>query len=402
MFNVTKSSYKIHKQDDFPQLRNDLILQAASGEFVFCSSAPSDEAKGKKTERAPTWIMRQAGRYLPGEPEFIAPAHHSLPPEFRKLRESHTFFEICQTPELACEITMQPIRRYEGLLDASIIFSDILVIPQALGLEVQMLPAQGPHFPAPLDTPEDIKRLHQHVDIDKELGYVFEAITLTRKTLDGRVPLIGFAGAPWTLFAYMVEGGGSKTFSKAKKWLFDYPDASKDVLDRITSVLVPYLVGQVRAGAQLLQVFDSWASELSHYHYELFALPYLRRISTEVRSQCKEEGLSAVPMIAFAKNVTHTIIPLLEDSGYDVLGLDWTTSPLNVSEKTHAVQGNFDPSILYANDEAIDEQVRVVVEEFKQRKTQGWISNLGHGITPGVNPESLRAFLKAVQKYSAL
>ncbi|TIA93410.1 hypothetical protein E3P99_00173 [Wallemia hederae] len=372
-FSVSKSGYKIHKTEDFPVLRNDLILRAAK------------DLPGQNTERAPTWIMRQAGRYLP---------------EFRKLRESHSFFEICQTPHLACEITMQPIRRYEGLLDASIIFSDILVIPQALGLEVQMLPAQGPHFPSPLDTPDDIARLHEHVDIDKELGYVFEAITLTRKTLDGRVPLIGFAGAPWTLFAYMVEGGGSKTFSKAKKWLFDYPQASKDVLDRITSTLVPYLVGQVRAGAQLLQVFDSWASELSHHHYVQFALPYLARISKEVKQQCKEEGLDIPPMIVFAKNVTHTVIPLLEDTGYDVVGLDWTTSPLEVSSKTNAVQGNFDPSILYANDAAIEEEVKIVVDEFKQRKTGGWIANLGHGITPGVKPESLQAFLKAVQKHT--
>ncbi|TIC05574.1 uroporphyrinogen decarboxylase [Wallemia mellicola] len=370
MTTVSKSNYKIHRSTDFPSLRNDLILQAAAG---------------KKTVRAPTWIMRQAGRYLP---------------EFRKLRESHSFFEICQTPELACEITMQPILRYEGLLDASIIFSDILVVPQAMGLEVQMLPAKGPHFPAPLDTPDDIKRLHEHIDIDKELGYVFEAISLTRKTLDGRVPLIGFAGAPWTLFAYMVEGGGSKTFSKAKKWLFDYPEASLDVLNRTTDVIVKYLVGQVRAGAQLLQVFDSWASELSHYHYEQFSLPFLRKISKEVRQECEEQGLESVPLIVFAKGVTHTVLPLLEDSGYNVIGLDWTTSPLNLSENVNAVQGNFDPNILYANDQAIDEQVKVVVEEFKKRKTPGWISNLGHGITPGVKPESLRVFLEAVQKYT--
>ncbi|TIB18998.1 hypothetical protein E3P92_00216 [Wallemia ichthyophaga] len=369
-FKVTSSRYKIHTAEEFPELRNDLILQAA---------------RGKKTARAPTWIMRQAGRYLP---------------EFRKLRESHSFFEICQTPQLACEITMQPILRYEGLLDASIIFSDILVIPQALGMEVQMLPAQGPHFPAPLESPEDIGRLHKHVDVDEELSYVFRAITLTRHALSGRVPLIGFAGAPWTLFAYMVEGGGSKTFARAKRWLFDWPEASDGVLERITAVLIPYLVGQVRAGAQLLQVFDSWASELSHHHYVRFALPALRRVKEGVHAQCNAEGITTPPLIVFAKNVTHTVLPLLEEIGFDVVGLDWTTAPSEVSNRTSAVQGNFDPSILYASDEAIRSEVKIVANMFKHRNTPGWISNLGHGITPGVKPESVRVFLEAVQECS--
>jgi len=172
--------------------------------------------------------------------------------EFRKVRESHEFFEVCRTPELATLVTLQPIKRYASLLDAAIIFSDILVIPQAMGMEVQMNP--GPHFPEPLITPEDVKKLSPVVDVNKELGYVFEAITLTRKELEGQVPLIGFCGAPWTLFAYMVEGGGSKGFQKAKSWLFRYPEESKALLSRIADVCVDFLVGQVKAGAQVLSI----------------------------------------------------------------------------------------------------------------------------------------------------
>lgn len=172
-----------------------------------------------------------------------------LSPEFRKVRENHEFFEVCRTPELATEITTQPIRRYSGLIDASIIFSDILVVPQALGMEVQMTP--GPHFPDPLNTPADIEKLTKVVDVNKELGYVFEAITMTRKALNGEVPLIGFCGAPWTLFAYMVEGGGSKTLQKAKTWLFQYPEESKALILRIADVCVDFLIGQVKAGAQV-------------------------------------------------------------------------------------------------------------------------------------------------------
>ena len=201
--------------------------------------------------------MRQAGRYLPGEStSFTTDCLVSLifyATEFRKVRENHEFFEICRTPTLATEITMQPIRRFSGLIDAAIIFCDILVIPQALGMEVLMNPA--PYFPDPLETPGDIEKLTKKVDVNKELGYVFEAITMTRKELNGQVPLIGFCGAPWTLFAYMVEGGGTKTFQKSKTWLFKYPEESKALLMRIADVCVEYLVGQVKAGAQV--TFDS-------------------------------------------------------------------------------------------------------------------------------------------------
>lgn len=192
--------------------------------------------------------------------------------EFRAVRQKYQFFEICRTPSLACEVTLQPIHRYSGLVDAAIIFSDILVVPQAMGMEVIMNP--GPHFPEPLKTPEDaITKLHKVVDVKKELRYVFEAITLTRKELKGEVPLIGFSGAPWTLFAYMIEGGGSKTLQKAKSWLYMYPSESKDLLHRIAVVCAEFLVGQARAGAQVwvvpirLALFNSWCCPLSSFKF---------------------------------------------------------------------------------------------------------------------------------------
>lgn len=362
---------------DFPVLKNDLILRAARGET---------------TERAPVWIMRQAGRYLP---------------EFRKLRESHDFFEIVRTPALAAEITLQPVRRYAGLLDASIIFSDILVIPQALGMVVEMLPAKGPHFPEPLVTPADVSKLKTEVDVNKELGYVFEAITLTRTLLDGQVPLIGFTGAPWTLFAYMIEGGGSKTLQLAKTWLFKYPNESKALLTRIADVCVDYLVGQIKAGAQLVQVFDSWANELSEHDFREFSLPTLVQISSGVRAALAQENIPVVPLILFAKGANLQLDEIAASAGYDVLGIDWVIAPQRARKLVGgkvALQGNFDPNILYGGREAIEAHVKRVAEGFKAAdggKTKAWIANLGHGITPAVDPEDLRWLFECVHKYSA-
>ncbi|KAG6833860.1 hypothetical protein H0H87_011794 [Tephrocybe sp. NHM501043] len=355
---------------DFPPLRNDLLLRAA---------------RGKPTDRAPVWVMRQAGRYLP---------------EFRKVRESHDFFDVCRTPELATEITLQPIRRYTGLVDAAIIFSDILVIPQAMGMEVLMQP--GPYFPYPLVTPADISDLSDVVDVEKELKYVFDAITQTRKELDGEVPLIGFCGAPWTLFAYMIEGGGSKTLQLAKTWLFKYPEESKALLLRIADVCVDFLVGQVKAGAQLLQIFDSWAGELSPHDFSEFSYPTLVHISTNVRKRLADENLPSTPMTLFAKGANHALGFLADNAGYDVLGLDWVIDPAEarriVGDKV-ALQGNMDPNVLYGGRDAIEAAVKRMCEGFRASKC-GWIANLGHGITPGVDPEDLRWFFECVQKYS--
>ena len=355
---------------DFPPLKNDLLLRAARGE---------------RTERAPVWVMRQAGRYLP---------------EFREVRKSHEFFEVCRSPPLATEITMQPIRRYSGLLDASIIFSDILVVPQAMGMEVLMNP--GPSFTDPLNTPEDIKKLNEVVDVQKELGYVFEAITQTRHALNGEVPLIGFCGAPWTLFAYMIEGGGSKTLQKAKTWLYQYPEESKALLIRIADVCVDFLVGQVKAGAQLLQVFDSWAGELSPHDFREFSFPTLKHIAVNVKRRLAADNLPSTSMTLFAKGANQSLKYMADNSGYDVLGLDWCIEPevaRSIVGDSVALQGNMDPSVLYGGRDAIEATVKRMCEAFRSGKG-GWIANLGHGITPGVDPEDMRWFLECVHKYS--
>ncbi|KAF9820983.1 hypothetical protein IEO21_00960 [Rhodonia placenta] len=358
---------------NFPPLKNDLLLRAARGE---------------ETERAPVWVMRQAGRYLP---------------EFREVRAHHGFFELCRTPALATEITLQPVRRYAGLLDAAIIFSDILVVPQALGMEVQMNPA--PFFPEPLDTPADVSKLRAHVDVDKELGYVFQALTQTRVALAGQVPLIGFCGAPWTLFSYMVEGGGSKTYQKAKGWLFRWPEESKALLMRIADVCVEFLVGQVKAGAQLLQVFDSWAGELAPHHFQEFALPSLKHIATGVRNKLKAEGIAPVPMTIFPKGANSELAAIAEHAGYDTVGIDWCVEPSEARRLVGdvvALQGNMDPNVLYGGRESIEREVRRMCASFRGgRAPKGWIANLGHGITPGVDPEDMRWFLECVHKYSA-
>ncbi|KAI0771482.1 uroporphyrinogen decarboxylase [Trametes elegans] len=357
----------------FPPLKNDLILRAARGE---------------ETERAPVWVMRQAGRYLP---------------EFQEVRAHHSFFEICRTPALAKELTLQPIRRYSGLIDAAIIFSDILVIPQALGMEVEMNP--GPHFPDPLVVPADVERLTKNVDVNKELGYVYEAITQTRHALNGEVPLIGFSGAPWTLFSYMIEGGGTKTFQKCKAWLFKYPEESQALLTRIADVCVDHLVGQIKAGAQLVQVFDSWAGELAPHHFAEFSLPSLKRISAGVRAKLAAAGIPAVPLILFPKGANTQLAALAESAGYDVIGIDWCIDPADarvaVAGKV-ALQGNVDPNVLFGGRDAIEREVKRTAEAFKGGKaTKAWIANLGHGITPGVNPDDLRWFFECVHKYSA-
>jgi len=248
----------------FPVLKNDNLLRAARGEVV---------------DRVPVWVMRQAGRYLP---------------EFQELRKQHDFFTVCRTPELACEVTMQPLRRFD--LDASIIFSDILVIPQALGISVEMHAGVGPVLPQPIVVPEDLKRLTPDGALSR-LSYVGDAITMMRHKLDGRVPLIGFTGAPWTLMGYMIEGGGSKTMSKSKAWLNDYPEDSKLFLGLLTDAIVDYLEMQVKAGAQMLQVFESSAEHLSKEQFLQWGVPYLKRIRDELVDRLTKKAIPLVPMV---------------------------------------------------------------------------------------------------------
>ncbi|KAM0747563.1 uroporphyrinogen decarboxylase [Meredithblackwellia eburnea MCA 4105] len=379
-------SYEFPSLSSLPTLKNDLLLQSASNKNPLTLSHP------------PIWVMRQAGRYLP---------------EFQKVRAEHSFFTVCRTPELATEVTMQPIRRYDGLLDASIIFSDILVVPQAMGMEVQMLGGVGPHFPSPLTGPEDAQSriLDRTTDTRKELSYVYAAITETRKALDGKVPLIGFCAGAWTLFGYMVEGGGSKTWEKAKKWIYRDPESAKKVLQRITEVSAEYLAMQVQAGAQLLQVFDTNADCLTPTGFNTFILPYLAQLPTLVASHLSSlpTPLPCPPMTVFAKGI-HSSTQLLSLSkiGYQTVGLDWGVTPRFARVATEgrvALQGNLDPSILHAGREAIEREVKEMCwgqDGFltcaKEGLDGGWIVNLGHGITPGVDPEDLRWFLECVRK----
>lgn len=346
---------------DFPPLQNDLLLRAARRQPV---------------ERTPVWMMRQAGRYLP---------------EYRALRSEDEFFTVCRTPDLAAEATLQPIRRFD--LDAAIIFSDILVVPQAMGLDVRMERGRGPVFPQPLQGPDDLRRLIRP-DVNESLGYVFDAITLVCRELNGRVPLIGFCGAPWTLMAYMIEGGGSKTFARAKTWLYTLPAESHRLLEAITDVLLTYLDGQIRAGAQAIQVFDSWAGYLGPVEFNMFALPYLRRIAAHLRENHPE-----VPTIVFAKGA-HYAMEELAESGFNVIGLDWTMDPRVVRDIVGdrvALQGNLDPCVLYADPDTIRTEVLRMLSNFGPL---GHIANLGHGMHPDHDPEHARAFIDAVHELS--
>ncbi|KNC87164.1 uroporphyrinogen decarboxylase [Sphaeroforma arctica JP610] len=352
------------------ELKNDLLLRAARGE---------------QTERAPVWVMRQAGRYLP---------------EFMEVRKSYDFFTMCRTPKVAAEVTMQPLRRFP--LDAVIIFSDILVIPQALGMTVEMIPGKGPHFPEPLITPECMKKLTAKPDVKATLGYVSEAIKETKRQLDGQVPLIGFCGGPWTLMAYMVEGGGSKTFSKAKAWLYKYPVESLELLYMIADLSIDYLVEQVRAGANILQVFESWAGELTPVHFAKYSLPLLSHIASSVKTKLAAEGLTVVPMTVFAKGA-HYALEDLAESPYDVIGLDWTMDPKEAIRRTggkKTLQGNMDPCALYGSTETIAEVASDMVARFGGGKGR-YIANMGHGMNPDHQPDHLGAFIAAVQGSSS-
>ncbi|KAI1090417.1 uroporphyrinogen decarboxylase [Rostrohypoxylon terebratum] len=361
---------------NFDPLTNDLVLRTARGEDV---------------ERAPVWIMRQAGRYLP---------------EYHEAKGNRDFFEVCRNPEIASTLTLQPVERFAGLLDASIIFSDILVIPQALGMVVEMVEKKGPHFPDPLKSPDDgqyAKVLDKSVDVAAELGYVYEAVTLTRKKLKGRVPLIGFCGAPWTLFCYMVEGGGTKLFIESKKWIFRYPEAAKAMLQKISEVCVEHLALQVKAGAQMIQVFDSWAGELSPASFKKFSEPYLAYISTNLPKRLRELGLEPVPMIVFPKGANYALDSVC-DLGYDVVGLDWQIDPAEAvkirGDRRIVLQGNADPGVLYGTHESITETVEEMVKGFGGGK-KGWIANLGHGITPLVKPDDLKFYLEEIKRLTS-
>ncbi|KAK1752430.1 Uroporphyrinogen decarboxylase [Echria macrotheca] len=357
----------------FPPLKNDLMVRAAWGQ---------------KVERPPMWVMRQAGRYLP---------------EYHQAKGNRDFFECCRDPEVASTLTLQPIERYAGLVDAAIIFSDILVIPQAMGMVVEMVDKKGPHFPSPLLNPKDgqyAELIGRDVDVSKELDYVYRAITLTRKKLDGRVPLIGFCGAPWTLFCYMV--GNSKLSKECKTWIYKYPKETKALLQKIAELCVDYLALQVKAGAQLIQVFESSGGELSPSSFKEFSGPYLAYIAKHLPLKLKELGLDRVPMIVFPKGAWYALDACC-DMGYNVVGLDWLHDPAQavkiVGDRPVVLQGNADPGILYGSRESITKLVGNMVEGFGwASRKQGWIVNLGHGITPFVDPEDLKFYFQEVHR----
>ena len=339
-------------------LKNDLFLRTARGEDV---------------ERPPVWLMRQAGRILP---------------QYRALRSKLSGFkELVETPSLAAEVTIQPIDELD--VDAAIIFSDILVIPEAMGLIYEMVEKRGPLFPKTIQVESDVMQLLSGEKAAEELEYVYEAIRITKKELDGRVPLIGFAGAPWTIFAYMIEGSGSKTFSKAKKMLYTNPDLAHQLLDKITTTTIAYLNKKIEAGVNLIQLFDSWAGILSPRHYKEFALPYIARI-------CKE--IQTLPKTVFAKGAWFAL-PDIAKLECEVIGLDWGMDPKDsrqIAGSQKVFQGNLDPCNLYAPPKEISEQTEQMLRSFGTKH----IANLGHGVYPDTPLDNVRCFVDTVKAYS--
>ena len=338
-------------------MKNDLFLKALKGESV---------------KRPPVWMMRQAGRYLP---------------EFMAIREKYDFFTRCQTPELASEITVQPIRRFG--MDAAILFSDILVIPQAMNIEVQMRPDVGPYLPSPIRSEEDVA-LVQVPDINSSLGYVMEAIEMTLEKLDNEIPLIGFAGAPWTILCYCVQGQGSKSFDKAKEFCYTQPAAAHMLLQKITDTTIAYLKAKVVSGVHAVQLFDSWGGMLSPDDYNEFSLPYIQQIVDALKQEA--------PVIVFAKGCWF-VLNKLAATGASALGIDWTCTARNARYLTGGqitLQGNLDPARLFSPPAQIKQMVEQMINDFGKDR---YIVNLGHGILPNIPLENVSAFINAVKEF---
>jgi uroporphyrinogen decarboxylase len=344
-------------------IKNDLLLKALNLE---------------ETNRTPVWVMRQAGRYLP---------------EYRKVRkQAGSFMDMARNPELVCEVTLQPLRRYP--LDAVIIFSDILTIPDAMGLGLEFIPGRGPIFKSPISSEKDVDKL-PNIDVGTDLKYVMDGLSLTSKTLDFEVPLLGFAGSPWTLMTYMVEGGSSKTYSKAKALIYNSPNVAHKLLQKITDSTIHYLNAQIESGANAVQVFDSWGGVLSPDIYERFSLKYLDQIVKGVKAKNPN-----TPVILFSKGVQKNL-SLMAETGANCLGVDWTTDLAYARELTKgkvALQGNMDPAVLFADETIIRAEVKKVLTSFGEGK--GHIFNLGHGMQPEMKPENLGIMIDAVREYS--
>ena len=340
------------------EFKNDLFLRAARGEAI---------------ERYPVWLMRQAGRILP---------------EYRALRATLSGFkELVETPALAAEVTIQPIDHLD--VDAAIIFSDILVVPEAMGLPYQMLEQKGPWFENTIRSKEQLNLLDVNIDVSDRLSYVFEALKITKKELNGRVPLIGFAGAPWTILCYMVEGKGSKTFSESRKLLYTQPAVAHELLRRITEVTITYLKLQLEAGADALQLFDSWAGILGREQYQIFGLNYIKMIV---------EAFPNVPFTVFSKGAVASL-PEISAVQCTTIGLDWNMDIGIARElvgESKTLQGNLDPCLLYAPNEIIEKETLNLLKSFK---SQRHIVNLGHGVYPDIDPEKVKVFIKTVKNY---
>ena len=347
------------------ELKNDRFLRALQRQPV---------------DVTPVWMMRQAGRYLP---------------EYRATRKkAGSFMDLCTNPELACEVTLQPLERFP--LDAAILFSDILTIPDAMGLGLYFAEGEGPRFERPLRDEKQIRALGVP-DPETELRYVMDAVRTIRRELDGRVPLIGFSGSPWTLATYMVEGSSSKDFATIKAMLYERPELLDQLLDTVSRSVALYLNAQIEAGAQTVMIFDTWGGALTPADYCRFSLQPMERIISSLK---RENDGRKVPVILFTKNGGQWL-EAMADTGADALGLDWTTDLADARRRVGdqvALQGNLDPSVLYASPEHIREQVARVLASFG--KGNGHVFNLGHGIHPGINPEHAGAMIEAVHELS--
>ena len=347
------------------ELKNDRFLRALQRQPV---------------DRTPLWMMRQAGRYLP---------------EYRATRQqAGSFMDLCKNAELACEVTLQPLRRYP--MDAAILFSDILTVPDALGLGLYFETGEGPRFRKTVRSAEDVANLNR-IKADDDLGYVMEAVRTIRRELNGSVPLIGFSGSPWALATYMVEGQSSKDFANVKTMAYDQPEVMHELLSVLADAVADYLTAQVTAGAQALQIFDTWGGSLSGAAYREFSLKYMQRIVARLP---KEADGRAVPVIVFTKGGGQWL-NAIADCGAQAVGIDWTTD-IATARKTVgdrvALQGNMDPMMLFASPQRIREEVASILAGYGHGS--GHVFNLGHGITPGVNPDHVTAFADAVVELS--
>jgi len=340
------------------QIKNPLFLKALKGETV---------------SRPPVWIMRQAGRYLP---------------EFMVLKNKYDFFTRCQTPELAAKITMMPIKKIG--VDAAILFSDILVIPQAMGVNVEMKNNFGPYIEFPIQSKSDVINLNTQ-NVEDHLNYVFEAIKLTKDALNNEIPLIGFAGSPWTILCYMVQGSGSRNFDKAKNFCFKNPELAQMLLSKITMITIEYLKLKIKAGVDAIQIFDSWGGVLSHSDYQLFSFPYIQQITAALNKTS--------PVIIYPKGCWHALSDYSK-IGASAIGLDWTCSARNaryLTQNNVTLQGNFDPSRLFSSKKTIISQTKQMLNDFGKDK---YIVNLGHGILPNTPVENVQAFVETIKNFN--